>query len=89
MSVAPKNLAVSRLNSTGSTATRQTTIEVRNPVDGSLVGEVPNDSADTVVATARELRLFQPEWEAVGARGRMTWLLKFQEWVLDIGRGQT
>ena len=25
-----------------------TTIEVRNPADGSVVGEVPNDSAETV-----------------------------------------
>jgi hypothetical protein len=61
--------------------TRQTTIEVRNPADGRLVGEVPNDSAETVAAKARELRLFQPEWEALGAKGRKKWLLKFQDWV--------
>lgn len=63
--------------------TRQSTVEVRNPADGTVVGEVPNDSADTVAAKARELRLFQPEWEALGPRGRKTWLLKFQGWVLD------
>jgi acyl-CoA reductase-like NAD-dependent aldehyde dehydrogenase len=63
--------------------TRQSTIEVRNPADGTVVGVVPNDSADTVAAKARELRLFQPEWEALGPRGRKTWLLKFQGWVLD------
>jgi acyl-CoA reductase-like NAD-dependent aldehyde dehydrogenase len=63
--------------------TRQNTIEVRNPADSSVVGEVPNESADTVAAKARELRLYQPEWEALGARGRKTWLLKFQDWVLD------
>jgi acyl-CoA reductase-like NAD-dependent aldehyde dehydrogenase len=63
--------------------TRQATIEVRNPADGSVVGNVPNDSAETVAAKARELRLFQPEWEAIGARGRTTWLLKFQNWILD------
>jgi acyl-CoA reductase-like NAD-dependent aldehyde dehydrogenase len=63
--------------------TRHSTIEVRNPADGTIVGEVPNDSADTVAAKARELRLFQPEWEALGPRGRKTWLLKFQDWVLD------
>lgn len=63
--------------------TRRSTIEVRNPADGTVVGEVPNDSAETVAAKARELRLFQPEWEALGARGRKTWLLKFQDWVLD------
>ncbi|AGB21827.1 NAD-dependent aldehyde dehydrogenase [Mycobacterium sp. JS623] len=63
--------------------TRRSTIEVRNPADGTVVGVVPNDSADTVAAKARELRLFQPEWEALGPRGRKTWLLKFQDWVLD------
>ena len=63
--------------------TRQSTIEVRNPADGTVVGEVPNDSAETVAAKARELRLFQPEWEALGAKGRKPWLLKFQDWVLD------
>ena len=52
------------------------TIEVRNPADGRAVGEVPNETADTVAATARELRLFQPEWEAIGPQGRKTWLLK-------------
>jgi acyl-CoA reductase-like NAD-dependent aldehyde dehydrogenase len=60
-----------------------TTIEVRNPADGSIVGEVPNDSAETVAAKARELRLFQPEWEALGPKGRKPWLMKFQDWVLD------
>ena len=32
-------------------------IEVRNPADGTVVGEVPVDSAETVAAKARELRL--------------------------------
>jgi acyl-CoA reductase-like NAD-dependent aldehyde dehydrogenase len=63
--------------------TRQSTIEVLNPADGTVVGGVPNDSAETVTAKARELRLFQPEWEALGPRGRKTWLLKFQDWILD------
>jgi hypothetical protein len=31
-----------------------TTIEVRNPADGSVVG---------IAAKARELRLYRPEWE--------------------------
>jgi acyl-CoA reductase-like NAD-dependent aldehyde dehydrogenase len=62
---------------------RQSTIEVRNPADGTVVGEVPIDSAETVAAKARELRLFQPDWEALGPRGRKPWLLRFQDWVLD------
>lgn len=59
------------------------TIEVHNPADGSIVGSVPVDSPEAVAAKARELRLFQPEWEAMGARGRKPWLLKFQDWILD------
>ncbi|HEX7428356.1 MAG TPA: aldehyde dehydrogenase family protein, partial [Mycobacterium sp.] len=57
--------------------------EVRNPADGTVVGEVPNESAETVAATARELRVYQPEWEALGAKGRKPWLMKFQDWILD------
>src|ERR671934_973210 len=60
-----------------------TTIEVRNPADGAVVGVVPINSPETVAAKAREMRLFQPEWEAMGAGGRKKWLLKFQDWILD------
>ena len=60
-----------------------TTIEVRNPADGFIVGSIPVDTPETVAAKAAELRLFQPEWEAMGAKGRKPWLLKFQEWILD------
>ena len=59
------------------------TIEVRKPADGSLVGEVAVDSPEVVAAKAEELRLHQPEWEAMGARGRKRWLLAFQDWMLD------
>ncbi len=59
------------------------TIEVRNPADGTVVGSVPVDTPEAVAAKARELRLFQPEWEALGAKGRKPWLLKFQDWILD------
>ncbi|MFN8073654.1 MAG: aldehyde dehydrogenase family protein [Mycobacterium sp.] len=59
------------------------TISVHNPATGKVVGSVPIDDAETVAAKARELRLFQPEWEAMGPRGRKKWMLKWQEWVLD------
>ena len=68
------------------TSVRDVTIEVRNPTDGKVVGEVPNERADAVTATAAELRLFQPQWEAIGPKGRKAWLLKFQDWVLDNGK---
>ena len=59
------------------------TIEVRNPADGKVVGEVPIETAETVAAKVRELRLFQHEWEAIGPKGRKAWMLKFQDWMLD------
>jgi len=62
---------------------RRATIEVQNPADGRVVGEVPNETAEAVAAKARELRLFQPEWEAIGPKGRKAWLLTFQDWILD------
>ncbi|WP_280465550.1 aldehyde dehydrogenase family protein, partial [Nocardia brasiliensis] len=60
-----------------------TVIEVRNPGTGELVGTVPAVSADEVAAKVRELRLYQPEWEAIGADGRKEWLLKMQDWLID------
>jgi len=60
-----------------------TSIEVRKPADGSLLGEVAVDSPEVVAAKAAELRLHQPEWEAMGASGRKRWLLEFQDWMLD------
>jgi acyl-CoA reductase-like NAD-dependent aldehyde dehydrogenase len=65
------------------TSTLEASIEVRNPADGRVVGKVPVDSAETVAAKVRELRLFQPEWEALGPRGRKEFLLKFGDWILD------
>jgi acyl-CoA reductase-like NAD-dependent aldehyde dehydrogenase len=63
--------------------TDSSTITVRNPADGSLVGTVPVDTPDVVAAKARELRLFQSEWEALGPRGRKRFLLGFQDWIFD------
>jgi acyl-CoA reductase-like NAD-dependent aldehyde dehydrogenase len=47
-----------------------TTIEVRNPADGTVVGAVPDDSAETVAATAADLRRCQPEWEAMATEAQ-------------------
>nr|WP_306363906.1 aldehyde dehydrogenase family protein [Nocardia sp. CC227C] len=60
-----------------------TEFEVRNPATGELAGMVPIHSADEVAAKVRELRLFQPEWEAIGPEGRKEWLLKLQDWLVD------
>ncbi|WP_084530916.1 aldehyde dehydrogenase family protein [Nocardia miyunensis] len=58
-------------------------ITVRNPATGEVVGAVPEQSAEEVAAAVRELRLYQPEWEAIGAEGRKKWLLKLQDWLID------
>ncbi|MEV6430004.1 aldehyde dehydrogenase family protein [Nocardia sp. NPDC051463] len=58
-------------------------IAVRNPGTGEVVGTVPDQSKDEVAAKVRELRLYQPEWEAIGPDGRKVWLLKLQDWLLD------
>lgn len=62
---------------------RVNTITIHNPADGSRVGSVEIDDAEAVAAKARELRLFQPQWEALGPDGRKKWLLRFQDWILD------
>ncbi|WP_413467058.1 aldehyde dehydrogenase family protein [Mycolicibacterium sp. 120270] len=60
-----------------------TTIEVRKPADGTVLGEVAIDAPEAVAAKAAELRLYQPEWEALGPNRRKGWLLAFQDWILD------
>lgn len=80
--------AAEQASSSGQQATAVATavateIEVRNPATGELVGTVPAESADAVAAKVRELRLYQPEWEAIGPEGRKEWLLKLQDWIID------
>ncbi|WP_328711683.1 aldehyde dehydrogenase family protein [Nocardia salmonicida] len=58
-------------------------IEVHNPASGELAGTVPVTTPDEVAAAVRELRLYQPEWEAIGPAGRKKWLLKMQDWLID------
>lgn len=48
-----------------------------------MVGITFAQGPETVAAKARELRLFQPEWEQIGPRGRKKWLMAWQDWVLD------
>lgn len=57
--------------------------DIRNPIDGRVVGTVPISSSDHVAERARQLRLSQPDWQAIGSCGRKEWLLKFQDWMLD------
>jgi hypothetical protein len=43
-----------------------TTIVVPNPADAAVGGDVQVHSAESVAAMARELSLFQPDWETMG-----------------------
>ncbi|MFE7719340.1 aldehyde dehydrogenase family protein [Nocardia rhizosphaerihabitans] len=58
-------------------------IAVHNPATGEQTGSVPIVAPDDVAAAVRELRLYQPEWEAIGPEGRKKWLLKMQDWLID------
>jgi acyl-CoA reductase-like NAD-dependent aldehyde dehydrogenase len=58
-------------------------VEVRNPADGSLVGTVPDQTADEVRALADQLRAAQPAWEALGPKARARHLRKWLDWIVD------
>ncbi len=58
-------------------------IEVANPADGTVVGRVAAESAQTVGAKVDDLRVHQKDWESIGPRRRRDWLLTFQDWILD------
>ncbi|TPG32393.1 aldehyde dehydrogenase family protein [Mycolicibacterium hodleri] len=58
-------------------------IAIRCPADGRLIGEVPNQTVEEVVAAAESLRAAQPKWEAIGPAGRAVWLAKWRDWILD------
>jgi acyl-CoA reductase-like NAD-dependent aldehyde dehydrogenase len=58
-------------------------VEVRNPADQSLVGTVPDQSADEVRALADQLRAAQPGWEALGPQGRAIHLRRWLDWIVD------
>lgn len=60
-----------------------TTVEVRNPADGALVGVVPDMSLEQVTQRAAELRSAQPGWEALGPKGRAHYLRKWLDWIVD------
>lgn len=58
-------------------------IDVRCPADGRPVGSVPDLDARQIDKICADLRSAQPEWEGLGARGRVRWLLRWLDWLLD------
>jgi acyl-CoA reductase-like NAD-dependent aldehyde dehydrogenase len=57
--------------------------EVRNPADGSLITSVEIDSPERVAEAVARARAAQPEWEAIGVKGRNRWLARWRDWLLD------
>lgn len=68
---------------TAEPATTGERFEVRNPADGRVIETVPVCTAEQVAATASDLRAAQPEWEAIGVRGRTRHLLDWLDWIMD------
>jgi acyl-CoA reductase-like NAD-dependent aldehyde dehydrogenase len=60
-----------------------TSIEVRSPADGRLIGTVPIADAGAVQAVATGLRDAQGAWEDIGAPRRAAVLLDWADWFLD------
>lgn len=60
-----------------------TTLQVRNPADGSVAGEVPIRPAGEVAATAAQLRAAQPAWAAMTPQARAGHLRNWLNWIVD------
>ena len=58
-------------------------IDVQNPATSAIVGRIPNQTREEVLATAAELRRAQPAWEALGFEGRAGWMERWRDWMLD------
>ncbi|MDI9953302.1 aldehyde dehydrogenase family protein [Rhodococcus sp. IEGM 1305] len=58
-------------------------LDVRSPIDGSTVATVAATTPTEVVDIAARLRDAQPEWHAIGPRGRAEWVRKWRDWIAD------
>jgi acyl-CoA reductase-like NAD-dependent aldehyde dehydrogenase len=57
-------------------------LEIRRPVDGSIIRSVPIDPPERAAEVAARVRKAQPEWERIGFAGRRRWLEKLRDWML-------
>jgi len=57
-------------------------LNIINPADGSLITELPADTADTVAAKYAAARKAQPAWAAVPLADRLAVIRKFREGVV-------
>ena len=58
------------------------TIDVRKPVDGSVLATVTVDPPERVAEVVDRVRAAQPGWEAIGVDGRRHWLERLRDWIL-------
>ena len=59
------------------------TFDVHDPTDGSVVQTVQVDDADRVREVVARVRRAQPEWEAMGFRGRYRALGRLRDWMIE------
>ncbi|MCM6776428.1 aldehyde dehydrogenase family protein [Nocardia sp. CDC159] len=58
-------------------------ITVTAPADGRLLGTVPTDTAAAVYTLVDRLRADQWQWRSLGVVGRVHWMTRFRDWLLD------
>ena len=69
---------------TGSGNGRTTPVmTVENPATGQAVGEVPSLGRDETLELVRRARAAQPDWAALGFRGRGDLLRDMRKWLVD------
>lgn len=64
------------------TAAQQQTLAITNPVTDELIDQVPQMAADDVAALIARARRAQPEWNALGFKGRARLLTDLNRWLI-------
>jgi acyl-CoA reductase-like NAD-dependent aldehyde dehydrogenase len=59
------------------------TFEVHRPADGAVIETLEIASPERVAEVVARVRAAQPEWEAMGVKGRRVWLARWRDWLLD------
>jgi acyl-CoA reductase-like NAD-dependent aldehyde dehydrogenase len=67
----------------GNGASAAESFEVRNPATGEAIRSVSIDSPQRVAEVVARVRANQPEWEALGNKGRHRWLAQLRDWLID------
>ncbi|MEU2125042.1 aldehyde dehydrogenase family protein [Nocardia niwae] len=58
-------------------------IRVYDPADGTHLADLPLQQPLDVTECAAGLRAAQPEWERIGVTGRIEWLARYRQWIVD------